>query len=180
MSCALETPRLLLRPFRADDAADLYAYASHPGVGPAAGWKPHESVEESLTIIRTVFAQSHVFAVVDKDSGRVIGSAGFVGRKRGDGGNCDEIGYALHRDFWGRGIMPEAVAELLRYGFEVRGLDRIWLAHYEENDRSRRVAEKSGFVYMFKETVTDDIRPDRTAYLYALERREWERRQGRG
>ena len=43
----LETDRLLLRPFTLDDAEGLYAYASHPEVGPPAGWRPHRSVEES-------------------------------------------------------------------------------------------------------------------------------------
>ena len=42
----IETERLLLRPWRLEDAADMYAYAKNPNVGPNAGWKPHESVEE--------------------------------------------------------------------------------------------------------------------------------------
>ena len=41
MSLYLETSRLILRPFAEEDAQDLYAYASHPEVGPPAGWKPH-------------------------------------------------------------------------------------------------------------------------------------------
>ena len=51
----LETERLILRPFRESDAEDLYQYARDPLVGPIAGWPPHESVEESKEIIRTVF-----------------------------------------------------------------------------------------------------------------------------
>lgn len=43
----LETQRLRLRPFRDDDAEDVYAYARDPRVGPIAGWPPHNSVEES-------------------------------------------------------------------------------------------------------------------------------------
>ena len=61
----LETPRLTLRPFLDRDAEDVYAYARDPRVGPAAGWPPHNSVENSLEIIRTVFAAPNVFAVVD-------------------------------------------------------------------------------------------------------------------
>ena len=47
--------RLLLRPWQDDDAPLLYRYASDPDVGPRAGWVPHQSVEESLHIIQTVF-----------------------------------------------------------------------------------------------------------------------------
>ena len=59
----LETRRLRLRPFRDDDAADVYDYARDPRVGPIAGWQPHTSVEESREIIRTVFSAPGVFAM---------------------------------------------------------------------------------------------------------------------
>ena len=68
----LETARLILRPFEDGDAADVYAYAGDPRVGPAAGWPPHGDQAESLEIIRTVFAHPGVFAVVLKETGRVI------------------------------------------------------------------------------------------------------------
>ena len=178
VSLVLKTERTILRPFAETDAADLYAYAKEPRVGTAAGWKPHESVEESLHIIRTVFAAPHSFAVVDKAAGKVIGSAGFVSRNFGDGyGASDEIGYALSPDYWGRGIMPEVVAELLRYGFEERGLDAVWCAHHADNDRSRRVVEKSGFTYVFSEQLSDEFSADRLTYLYVCLRRDWEKKR---
>ncbi len=172
----LETGRTILRPFEERDAADLYAYAKDPRVGPAAGWKSHESVEESREIIRTVFAAPHVFAVVDKESGRVIGSAGFVGRRYGDTYIAsDEIGYALSVRFWGKGIMSEVVAELIRYGFEQRGLAAIWCSHYEENLRSKRVVEKNGFTRLFSQQLSDEFAQDRQVLLYVLLRQDWEK-----
>ena len=100
----LTTPRLLLRPFREGDAAELYDYAKDPRVGPIAGWPPHTSVENSLEIIRTVFSAPNVFAVADRESGRVIGSAGFVGEHRNElPSPDDELGYALSPAFWGQG-----------------------------------------------------------------------------
>ena len=78
----LETQRLVLRPFQGEDAADLYEYAKDPRVGLPAGWPPHKSQAESLEIIRTVFAAPDTFAVVDKESGKVIGSAGYTGKRR--------------------------------------------------------------------------------------------------
>ena len=175
----LETERTLLRPFIEADAEDLYAYAKDPRVGPIAGWKPHESLEESRKIIRTVFAAPATFAIVDKATGRVIGSAGFVGQSYGEGyGPSDEIGYALSPDYWGRGIMPEVVAELLRYGFETLCLDAIWCGHYEGNDRSRRVVEKSGFTFVFTQRLSDEFAEDRLTYLYVYLRQDWERRRG--
>lgn len=43
----LTTERLILRSFTMDDAADFYEYAKDPDTGIHAGWKPHESIEES-------------------------------------------------------------------------------------------------------------------------------------
>ncbi len=173
----LETERLILRPFAEEDAADLYDYAKDPRVGPPAGWKPHESEAESLEIIRTVFAAPHVFAVVEKDSGRVVGSAGFVGRHRTElPGPDDEIGYALRPDRWGRGYMPEAVRALLHYGFETMGLNTIWCGVYDFNRKSQRVAEKCGFVYRLTDQRWEELAGEEYSELhYALTKAEWEK-----
>ena len=173
----LETERTILRPFTEADAADLFAYAKDPRVGPIAGWKPHESVEESLEIIRTVFSAPNTFAVVDRAANRVIGSAGFVQPHKADApASSLEIGYALSPGFWGRGIMPEVVRELLRYGFQTLGLDEIWCTHYQENHRSRRVIEKTGFLYAFTESLSDEFYADRPTCFYFMTRDMWEKR----
>ena len=107
----LSTPRLHLRPFQETDAEDLFDYARDLRVGPAAGWPPHPSIEESRRIIATVFAKEGVFAMEDKASGRVIGSVGFAGgHPVGVQPHCPdyEVGYALHPAFWGWGLTPEA------------------------------------------------------------------------
>lgn len=177
----LETRRTILRPFRDTDAADLYAYAQDPRVGPIAGWKPHGSEQESLEIIRTVFANPYQFAIVDRETGRVIGSAGFVGRKHGDiSGPSDEIGYSLSPQYWGRGIMPEVVEELLRYGFEELGMTAIWCGHYDENHRSRRVVEKCGFAFVFSTRLSDEWTTERLTHLYVCLRQDWEKRRRHG
>ena len=171
----LETERLVLRPFLDRDAEDVYAYARDPRVGPVAGWPPHTSVENSLEIIRTVFAAPNVFAVVDRESGTVIGSAGFVGRHRTElPGPDEELGYALSPAFWGRGLMTEASRELLRFGFEDLGLRTIWCNHYHGNERSRRVMEKCGFQYQFsKEEWVELMDERRLTHFYALDREDW-------
>ena len=64
----LETDRLILRSWYDGDAEELYKYAQDPQVGPVAGWPPHQSVEESLEIIRTVFSYPETYAVVLKET----------------------------------------------------------------------------------------------------------------
>ena len=175
----LETDRTILRPFAEADAPDVYAYCKDPRVGPIAGWKPHESLEESKEIIRTVFAAPDVFAVVDKKTGRVIGSAGFVTPHMANvhEGKTSEIGYALAPDYWGRGLMPEVVEELLGYGCQEKLLDEIWATHYQENQQSKRVIEKTGFLYAFTEKLSDEFFEDRPTCFYFLTRDAWETRR---
>lgn len=175
----LQTARLTLRPFLDTDAEDVYAYAKDPRVGPVAGWPPHASLEESRNIIRTVFAAPNVFAVVERERGRVIGSAGFVGRHRTElPGPDEELGYALHPDFWGQGLMTEAARALVAWGFDTLGLNTIWCNHYDGNQRSRRVIEKCGFQYQFsREEEVELLNERRLTHFYALSRNDWEKRQ---
>ena len=176
----LKTERLILRPFRETDAEDLYAYARDPRVGPIAGWPIHGSPEESREIIRTVFAAPNVFALELREIGRVIGSAGLVGRHpAGEIPDCpdDEIGYALSPDHWGRGLVPEAVEALLGYGFTELDLRRIWCGHYAGNWRSDRVIRKCGFRYQFSRTERAALMGEvRQTYYFMQTREEWRER----
>ena len=172
----LETKRLFLRPFQENDVADLYEYAKDPKVGLPAGWPPHRSLEESREIIRTVFSAPNTFAVVDRGTGKVIGSAGFTGKTRAEfPQKNDELGYALSPAFWGRGLMPEAVSELLRYAFGEMGLAAVWCSHYADNPQSQRVIEKSGFSFRMEETVVDGpTGQEKPTKFYVLTREMWE------
>ena len=177
---ALETPRLSLRPFRESDAEDLYAYARDPRVGPIAGWPVHGSPEESREIIRAVFAAPNVFALELRETGRVVGSVGLVGRHpAGEFPDCpdDEIGYVLSPACWGRGLVPEAVDAVLEYGFTELDLRRIWCGHYAGNWRSDRVIRKCGFRYQFARTERVAAMGDfRQTYYFMQTREEWRER----
>ena len=173
----LETQRLILRPFTEEDSAALYAYASHPEVGPWAGWKPHDSEEESLRVIRDIFLPSDTLAVIRKSDGRLIGSAGFVDKHRTELGTpSEEVGYSLALDCWGQGLIPEAVGEILRHAFADLGYAAIWAAYYDGNNKSKRVMQKCGMTYRLSrvEPVLQ-LNETRLAHYFAITRREWER-----
>lgn len=148
----LETERLLLRDWRLEDAGDLYEYARRGEVGPAAGWKPHESLEESREVISRFLMEAETYAIVLKENQKVIGSIGLHKKcmdLRLASLSQRMIGYVLNPVYWGRGIMPEAVRRLLDYGFDELNLDLIWCGYYDFNHKSKRVVEKCGFRYEF-------------------------------
>lgn len=146
----LKTERLILRPWHMEDAQALYEYARDPRVGPIAGWPVHTGVDNSREIIRDVLSKEETYAVALKGDSRPVGSIGLISSEE-DGWTLEtgsgEIGYWIGVPFWGRGLIPEAVRELMRHGFEDLGLRTLWCGYYEGNDRSRRVQEKCGFVY---------------------------------
>lgn len=177
---AIETKRLILRPWREEDAGELYRYASDPAVGPAAGWNAHTSEENSREIIRSVLSAPETYAVVLRETGKPVGSAGIM---RGDKANVPmdstqaEIGYWIGAPYWGRGLIPEAVRALLGRCFEELGCTAVWCGYYEGNEKSRRVQEKCGFEY--HHTVADKPCPllgeIRTEHVSLLTKAQWER-----
>lgn len=145
----LETQRLILRDFSMDDLQDFYTYCTNPDVGIHAGWKPHQSIEESREILQDMIQKGQVWAICEKQSNRVIGSLGLHGDKRRDlaPDDCLMLGYVLAKPYWGKGLMSEAVREALRYAYEERNLQMVTVYHFAYNHRSQRVIQKMGFVY---------------------------------
>lgn len=147
----LKTERLLLRPWRESDLQDFYAYASVDGVGQMAGWTPHQNIEESKRILSHFIEHKHVFALEYK--GKVIGSLGveeYAEEYYPDLTDLSgrEIGYVLSKEYWGQGLMPEAVQAVVRYLFDTVKLDFILVGHFDWNRQSARVIEKCGFRYI--------------------------------
>lgn len=144
----LETGRMILRPWKTEDLDDFYEYARNPEIGPNAGWAPHKDKEESFKILQSFIKSDEVRAIVYKENGKVIGSIGVHrDEKRAEDINAKMIGYVLSEDYWGKGLMTEAVKEVIRYLFEEVKLDIITIYHYPFNARSKRVIEKCGFKY---------------------------------
>lgn len=178
----LETNRLLLCSWSESDAADLFSQASHPDVGPAAGWPVHQSLEESREIIKTVLSQPETYALVLKETEQVIGSIGLMIGKQSGLGLPDseaELGYWLGQGFWGQGLVPEASQAILNYGFTQLDLDKIWCRAFVENSKSLRVHEKLGFVYKYlledvHFPLIDEVRTERVSLLT---REEWHSRK---
>ena len=147
----LRTDRLILRPWRESDLNDFYAYASADGVGQMAGWNPHRNIEESKKILDSFIAHKKTFALVYE--GKVVGSLGVEAYCEDNYPELTamqgrEIGYVLAKEYWGQGLMPEAVQAVVAWLFDVENLDFILVGHFDWNNQSRRVVEKCGFQYI--------------------------------
>jgi ribosomal-protein-alanine N-acetyltransferase len=173
----LETKRLILRPWKVEDAKELYKYARDPRVGSAAGWPAHTSIQYSLQIIEEVLKASETYAIVLKQTMLPIGNIKISTQGFGNVAMSDteaEIGYWLGVSYWGQGLMPKAVFEILRRCFEDLYCTGVWCGYYDGNTRSRRVQEKCGFVY--HHSIANHLTPYgeiRTEHFTYLSREKW-------
>lgn len=148
----IETERLILRSWRESDLDDFYEYARVDGVGQMAGWMPHENIEKSEQILKMFIEEKKTLALELKANGKVIGSLGIekapnepeiaqelLGR---------ELGYVLSKQYWGMGLMPEAVRAVIDYCLDILNYDYLACAHFVWNRQSRRCIEKSGFLFL--------------------------------
>lgn len=146
-----ETNRLLLRKIESDDLDDLFELLSDPEVTHHMTWEVNKTKEETLNnFIKVVIeryekGQSVDWAIVHKESKKVIGNCAFIGWSNKH--SRAEIGYVLNKHYWGQGFATEALKELIRFGFEVIGLNRIEGGCDIDNIGSENVMLKVGMKF---------------------------------
>lgn len=146
----LETERFVLRKLSMDDTDDMYEYACRSDVTEYLTWSPHAEKAytfEYLSYLQKRYKTGDFFdwAVVCRDTGKMIGTCGFT---RFDFQNDSaEVGYVINPEFHGRGIATEALGRVIRFGFENLALNRIECRFIPQNTASRRVMEKNGMIF---------------------------------
>jgi [ribosomal protein S5]-alanine N-acetyltransferase len=166
---AIETGRLLLRPFDSNDVEELYTVlgdAETMTFYPAAF-----SFKETETWVRGNIERferdgTGLWGIEDRATGEFLGDCGLV-HQLVDGVNELEVGWHVKRSRWGQGIAPEGGAAFRDRAFEELGFDRIISLIRPENVQSRRVAEKLG-MSVEKETVFGSM--GWRHFVYALRR----------
>lgn len=144
---ALETPRLVLRPFVAADAPVLVRELSDAAVARETLNIPHpyppERAQEFLDGIPKRFAagRSIVWAITLREGGALVGA---VGLELVRAHHRAELGYWIAKSRWGQGIATEAARAAVQHGFTALGLHRIEAHHYPENPASGAVMRKLG------------------------------------
>ena len=143
----LETKRLFMRKILIHDCADMYDYSRRPETSRYLLWSAHENpkyTKKYISYLQSAYRNEEFFdfGLVDKESGKMIGTCGFTDFDMDN--NSAEIGYVLHPDFWGRGLAMEAILRLMAFGFAELRLHRISAKIMTGNAASKRVAEKCG------------------------------------
>ena len=144
----LETERLILRNFIKEDLTDFYEYAKDKNVGPRAGWKSYTNIKDAKKYIDKIIFKPLQLAIVLKKENKVIGCVELMECRREkysikENDNKKEIGAVLSSNYWNKGYMTEAIAAIIKYGFEVLNLEEIYACNASLNIGSARIQEKN-------------------------------------
>ncbi|WP_042432459.1 GNAT family N-acetyltransferase [Streptacidiphilus anmyonensis] len=187
MKSYLETDRLTLRHFTADDADLLIELDSDPAVmryltgGQATA--PEIVRESHLPYIIAGYERWDgdlgLFAAHERDGGAFVGW--FHLRPEPDGPRDEaELGYRLRQAAWGKGYATEGSQGLLHKGFTALGLRSVWAATMTVNSGSRRVMEKLGMRLAGSIPVPEDMQmiegAEQGGVRYEITKEQWELR----
>ncbi len=147
---SLETPRLILRPFRLDDAAEVERLASAREIAANTLNIPHP-YDQAMALAWIAGQQSAfergrtvLFAITLREDGRLVGA---IGCELDLPNHSAELGFWIGVPYWGRGYCTEAARVVLSYGFDVLKLNRVHASHFSRNPASGRVMQKIGMVH---------------------------------
>lgn len=131
-----------------DDVDDVFSIYSRPEVMQFYTEGPHTNPDAAVALIHYFLslyrAESLIWwGIAQHTSPRLIGMLGLYRLDLIQG--TAETGFDLHPDFWGQGLMSEALPAVLRYGFQALQLRRIRANTLPGNKRSQRVLVRCGF-----------------------------------
>lgn len=160
-SVALTSPRMLLRPLKKSDLAEMHRLSSIPEVEKYNTLGIPKHISETKAILKDRLRdhkmtpiQNYTFAIEQKGTGQFIGMFGiFLGRTKH---RKAEVWYKFFPDFWGKGLATEAVNCALDFCFDELKLHRVEAGCAVDNIASIKVIEKVG---MTREGMARKILP---------------------
>jgi RimJ/RimL family protein N-acetyltransferase len=170
VSNTIETARLMLRPWRADDLEELRRLFADPDVRAGRHLPPERIIAMAGSSLRQWQRNGFgPWAVLDKDTGQWIGRMGLDELDDWHDAHKIEVGWELHHAWWGKGLASEAGLAALHFGFVEHQLERIISVTAPANAAARRVMEHIGLAYQ-------GLRHWRGVEVvwYALDRSVWE------
>jgi len=147
---SLETDRLLLRPFAPADARDVQRLAGDIDIAATTLEIPHPyedgMAEEWIATHADRYERGEFacFAIALRETKALVGAISLTIESRHERG---ELGYWIGKPYWGNGYCTEAAGAVLRFGFDVLKLNRIYSSHMVRNPASGRVQEKIGMTF---------------------------------
>lgn len=159
MKIKIETDRLILREFEENDFKAVYEFGSDLEVNKYTGDELVKSMDLAKNIIKNIWLEDYKkygygrWALIYKPANKIIG---FAGLKYLPEFNETDIGFRFLPEYWNKGIATEASKEIITYGFNNLGLNRIIGIAMPKNLASCKVLEKSGLKIYKKDNYEEE------------------------
>ncbi|MGX6971210.1 GNAT family N-acetyltransferase [Vagococcus bubulae] len=136
------TKRCFLRKITLLDVDDMYEYCSNKDVTKYTKFETHESKEETKEAIANIFIPDRLtkWGIELKQTKKLIGTIDWLTINE----DSATLGYALSKEYWGQGIMPEVAQRMMQLAFEDLKLKVVYATHHKDNINSGKVMQKIG------------------------------------
>lgn len=173
----LETPRLILREYRADDFEPYAAFMADPDVARYIAPAPMNRADAWRSLASSIghwtLRGYGTWAVERKDDGTFIGRVGMINP---EGWPSLEVGWTLGKQYWGKGYATEAANAAIRYAFLTQPVDKIISCIDPDNTPSQQVAQRVGETKGARHALMVGGK-DYPVDIWAISREEWKKRQ---
>ncbi|MBU1094035.1 MAG: GNAT family N-acetyltransferase [Firmicutes bacterium] len=138
-----------LRTIKKSDANDMFEYGKDKEVTQFLNWGPFILPIEAKKSITRIYLPRHKeglpigYSIIDVKKSKMIGTIDFHSKIKNINGV--EIGFVLHKDYWNKGIMTNALKRMVDIGFDYLGYEKMTMKHLKQNIASQKVIEKIGF-----------------------------------
>ena len=163
----LNTARVRLRNFCQQDINDMYEFCSQPEIE-MVGWGAHKNIEETKNVLEQWMSNENIFAIVYKDTNKVIGYIAVHEDSEDGRPDTKELGFALNAQYHRLGIMSEVVYAILNHLFS-KDILYVWACCFQNNISSQKLIEKIGFEFMQEGTFySDSFQKEFPSYEYRI------------
>lgn len=175
----LETKNLILRKIQNGDYKTAFKnYCSDEDVTDYVLWEVHKNEDDTKKLFSLWMntydeEDTYKWVIVYKENNEVIGMIdAFKKLMKYD---TAEIGYCLGKGYWNKGLMTEALKEVIRFMFEECGAETIYAEYLENNPASGKVMEKAGMTYdgRFRSRILDRFNNRNDLIAYSILREEY-------
>ena len=165
----METDRLIIRDYKETDLNDMHRLWSDKKTMYYLDDIWSETIEDTRKYHQTGMenADGHYFCICDKTDGKYMGGIGYTITDETPLGKIVHMGYMLLPEYHKKGYMTEAVKKVIEFAFALDNCIRITTGCHKENDASRKVMEKAGFIKeaeRIKAIYHDGVMKDRLEY----------------
>ncbi|MDF2512366.1 MAG: family N-acetyltransferase [Herbinix sp.] len=173
----LHTPITKLRPFKESDINDLNEYCMQDGVGEMAGWRHHNSLNESIKTLKSNISNPNIFAIEYTRESKVIGYITVNNDSENNRNDTKELSFALNRNYQNQGIMREVIFVVLEYLFS-SDIEYIYACCFQENLQSKSLIEKCGFEFEKQGSYySNSLDKTFTTFEYIYTKHAWDKKR---